>query len=347
MAQKKNTNVFLFRCYRGWDNYQLYLKQPFTTIFIKPSDFYINSRLYQHLIEKYKINVCHFDSAEAVSFQADLVGKRCLKVWEVLNVNHTLITRLGGSKKKIEKAIKYERIAGEKSDLILARSKKDKQDLVEIGIDRKKIVLYRGCITPENYQFENNRTNKKLVLFLGNMFYKPNEEAVNIIRERIIPPVVKNLPQAEFVFVGNYPKYLSQKMKKFGEKVKFTGGVVDINPILSQTRIALAPLTSGSGTRLKILVYLSAGIPTIATGLAIEGLKETIRNHLIIEDNLDKYPQLITRLFSRSIPKKKLVKARQWVERNYSWKNEADKIINHYIKSLAKIHCGPEEKNRN
>ena len=328
----------MFRCYRGWDNYQLYLEQPFTTIFIKPSDFYINLKLYQHLIQKYKINVCHFDNAEAISLQADLVGAKVLKVWEVLNVNHVLIARFGGKKEKIKEAIKYERIAGKKSSLILARSEKDKQDLVEIGINKEKIVLYRGCITPESYQFESDRIDKKGILFLGNMFYKPNEEAVKIIEERIIPPIVKSLPQAQFVFAGNYPKYLSKGMKKFERKVKFTGGIVDINPILSQARVALAPLRSGSGTRLKILVYLAAGVPTVATNLAVEGLKKTIRNHVIIEDNLEKYPRLITQLFSRSISKKKLAKAKQWVEKNYSWENEVDKIIGYYIESFNKMN---------
>ena len=62
-------------------------------------------------------------------------------------------------------------------------------------------------------------------------------------------------------------------MKYENEKVKFLGYVEDLNDIFSKTTIALAPLFEGSGTRLKILDYLSAGIPTISTNLGVEGLK--------------------------------------------------------------------------
>ncbi len=330
IAKKAETEVFLFRCYRGWDDYRLYLKKPFKTIFIKPSDFYTNSSLYKHLIKKYKINVYHFDSAGAISIQANLVGKNVLKVWEVLNVNHTLIKRTGGKRKEIKKAIFYELEAAKKAGLILARSEKDRDDLIKIGIDKRKIALYHGCISPQKYDFVPFKKKKgNRILFLGNMFYKPNEEAVKIIRNKIISPVVEKNQKAKFIFVGNYPKNLSKEFNKF-KNVIFTGGIKDINSELSKAKIALAPLKSGSGTRLKILTYLAAGIPTIATNLAIEGLKRDIKKFLVIEDNFQKYPQLITRLLNSGFSEKLLLEGRKWVEKNYSWQNEAQKILNHY-----------------
>jgi len=94
-GMSKYANVFLFRCYRGWDDYKLYKKKQFNTIFIKPEDYYPNKILLNKLLKKFKIHVCHLDSAEAVCIQVPLIDSSILKVWEVMNVNHTLLERMG------------------------------------------------------------------------------------------------------------------------------------------------------------------------------------------------------------------------------------------------------------
>jgi hypothetical protein len=65
--------VYVFYCFRGWSDPELYKNQKFTTVFIKPEDFYSNSQLLRSIILNFGISICQFDSAEAVYLQADLV----------------------------------------------------------------------------------------------------------------------------------------------------------------------------------------------------------------------------------------------------------------------------------
>lgn len=327
--------VFLFRCYRGWDDYKLYQKKDFNTIFIKPEDYYSNGNLLNKLLDEFKIDVCHFDSAEAVCIQVPLISSSLLTVWEVMNVNHTLLERLNKDSQFIDNAKKYELEASLMSDLILCRSHKDADDLVSIGINPSKIQQYKGCINPSNFLFNSNHVSQNNILFLGNMFYEPNENAVKLIQDKIIPKVLEKSPRSKFIFTGKFPPYLKERTESYGEKVQFTGGVDDLNPILSTAKVALCPLFEGSGTRLKLLTYLSAGIPTITTNLGIEGLSHEILNHLIVEDKIENYPNLILKVISQPHSKEKLKEARKWIEDNYSWNIESKNILKHYKDALS------------
>lgn len=343
-GMSKHANVFLFRCNRGWDDYKLYQKKRFNTIFIRPEDYYSDKNLYNQLLTKFKIDVCHFDSAEAVCLQTHLINDDILKVWDVLNVNHTLLARTGKNSELVNNAKKYEISAASLSDLILCRSLKDTNDLIDIGIDKLKIRRYKGCINPSNFLFNPNQTNQKNILFLGNMFYEPNENAVKLIQDKIIPVVLEQSPTSKFIFTGNFPPYLKERTQSYGEKVQFTGGVDDLNPILSTVKVALCPLFEGSGTRLKLLTYLSAGVPTITTNLGIEGLNQDISTHLIVEDKIENYPNLILKVLSQPYSKEKLKKARKWIENNYSWDIESKNILNHYENAISDKNSANESE---
>lgn len=326
----KHADVFLFRCYRGWDDYKLYEKKHFNTIFIRPEDYYSNGNLFNKLIDEFKIDVCHFDSAEAVCIQVPLIGPFPLKVWEVMNVNHTLLERMGKDLQFIENAKKYELEASLMSDLILCRSLKDADDLISIGVNPSKIQLYKGCINTNNFKFNSNRFGQKNILFLGNMFYGPNENAVKLIQNEIIPNIMEQMPSSHFLFVGNYPPYLESRISNYGNHVQFLGGIDDLNPVLSKASVALCPLFEGSGTRLKLLTYLAAGIPTISSKLGIEGLSDEIEKYMFVEDKIENYPNLILKILSKPYSENKLIKARKWTEENYSWNIESKNIVNLY-----------------
>jgi len=334
----KYANVFLFRCYRGWDDYNLYQKKNFNTIFIKPEDYYSNGILLNKLLKKFKIDVCHFDSAEAVCIQVPLMDSSLLKVWEVMNVNHTLLERMGKDSQIVENAKKYELEASLMSDLILCRSLKDTGDLTSIGVNPSKIKQYRGCINTNNFEFNSNRLGQKIILFLGNMFYGPNENAVKLIQDKIVPKIMEQMPSSHFVFVGNYPLYLESRTLNYRNHVQFLGGVDDLNPFLSKASVALCPLFEGSGTRLKLLTYLAAGIPTISSKLGIEGLSEEIEKYMFIENKIENYSNLILKVLSKPYSENKLKKARKWTEENYSWNIESKNIVKLYKEAfLTKI----------
>lgn len=334
----KYANVYLFRCYRGWDNFELYKDLPFTTIFIKPEDFYTDKKLLRYLLKKYQIDVCHFDSTEAINIQSPLISNNILKIWEVHNVDHVLIDRLGFSKSAVKSAVDDAIKAGENSDIILARSEKDKSDLSTIGIDSKKICLYKGAIDTNQFLFSHAKKRNKNIIYLGNLFYGPNEYAVRKIISSIAPNVIAKDPDAKFLFIGPFPQYLEDTIpENLKNNIKFLGEIEDINPILSKARIGLCYIEQASGTRLKILTYLAVGLPTLSTSMGVEGLSPELIQYVDIEDKLDNYCEIILQKLNEPVDINQLEKARLYIENNYSWNCEAKHIVQEFSARLSQM----------
>jgi glycosyltransferase involved in cell wall biosynthesis len=332
----KGEEIFLFRCFRGWDNPEWYKKEKFTTIFIKPGDFYHNSDLIRKLVIKNKIQVCHFDSAEAILIQGKYLRDISKVCWEVHNVNHVLQSRLRADSESINKAIRIERNASDIANLLLVRSETDKQELIDIGISSQKVALYRGSINAKEINFKLVRDGKNII-FIGNLKYKPNENAVRLISKIIAPLVISRYPDVKFLIAGPLNLQL-QKECISSKNIVFLGEVEDLGQLYDYATVALCPVLEGSGTRIKILEYLAAGIPTISTSIGIEGLEKNIKNLLIVEDNIKKFPDLIYKIISRpKIYNNMTNLARRFILKNRCWDITIQDVIDAYKSIVLKV----------
>ncbi len=172
------------------------------------------------------------------------------------------------------------------------------------------------------------KKNYKLV-FLGHMYYPPNESALKFIAVNILPKLKVINPKYSITIFGATPKEIMDKYKKIG--IVFKGGVDNLSKELLKYNIALAPLKEGSGTRLKILDYMASGLPVITTDLGIEGLKKEIKKFLVIENNIDEYPRIIDTVM-HNLDKYAMIcfKGRKFLEKNYDWKNNLKPFLNIY-----------------
>ena len=94
-------NVYLFCCYRGWNDPYIYSNRKFNTVFINPEDFYTNRYLVSNIISKLGISICQFDSAEAVVSQASMVHPNASVVFEVHNIEYDLLSQFGAPENEI------------------------------------------------------------------------------------------------------------------------------------------------------------------------------------------------------------------------------------------------------
>lgn len=67
--------------------------------------------------------------------------------------------------------------------------------------------------------------------------------------------------------------------------IDVTGAVPDVAPYLGRSRVALAPLRAGGGSRLKILEALDAGRPVVATTIGAEGLEDLVGEGVVVADD--------------------------------------------------------------
>jgi len=109
-----------------------------------------------------------------------------------------------------------------------------------------------------------------IVCFLGDLTTVPNYISVKYIVEHIFPEVSASLPEACFLIIGRCGES-SRSLTKI-TRIVFTGEAPDLIPLLSAADICIAPLSLGSGIKLKILTYFSFGKPVISTPIGMEGI---------------------------------------------------------------------------
>jgi glycosyltransferase involved in cell wall biosynthesis len=236
-----------------------------------------------------------------------------------------------------------ERLAYSFSKLILTVSKDEKSLLVNYGIKAEKIAIVPNGVDtlifkPSSVNLTKNKTSTKFrIIFVGNMEYSPNQQAVQVISSIIAPDVCKKMRNVEFVIVGRVPSQLRFKHSN----LKFVGVVDDVAKELEKSHIAIAPILKGSGTRLKILEYFSCGLPVISTKIGAEGLDVENGVHIIIEDDIENFADKIMLLLNNKNLARKIGKAaRKLVVTKYDWQSIVKKLNKIYLSILAQRCLG-------
>jgi glycosyltransferase involved in cell wall biosynthesis len=114
--------------------------------------------------------------------------------------------------------------------------------------------------------------------------------------------------------------------------LKFAGYVPNLVKYLNAGDVAIAPILSGGGTKLKIFQYLAAGTPLVATKKAVEGIQglKNGESALLSEEVDQRFIDNILRVHDDSRLRRKLSdNARKLAER-YDWKTIASKLYDVY-----------------
>jgi glycosyltransferase involved in cell wall biosynthesis len=112
------------------------------------------------------------------------------------------------------------------------------------------------------------------VLFVGSMDYHANIDAVVEFAAQTWPGILARHPGLRFVVAGRNPPPQVRALAELPQ-VEVTGTVDDVRPWYRSAIVVVVPLRTGSGTRLKILEAMAAGVPVVSTRLGAEGLDVT------------------------------------------------------------------------
>lgn len=258
-----------------------------------------------------------------------------LKVYEALSVEY--FNKIDIFKSFPGKIISFfikrtEKLACNDSDIIFTVSDDDKSKMSEFyGVLFDKIILLpNGTDTLDIVPAEENEKteakkylnliNEKILLFIGSA-HPPNVVAAKIIIDNIAPL----LPEFKFLIVGDVAGYMSTQIPT---NVKILGYVSDETRkiIFKSADLALNPMTYGSGTNLKMLDYMAAGLPIVTTSIGARGLNIINDEQAVVCEIID-FKKNILRLFEDEVMYKKLGEnGRKLVEQEYSWIRIADKM---------------------
>lgn len=209
--------------------------------------------------------------------------KEELPLWyDVHNVEADLKEALLGSSETGRRLLSLtraiERDCCRRSELVLASSDEDALRLRALyEVPRHKLVPVPNGVDSQAIEFvdparrrqlqEHLLVQKPLALFIGS-WHPPNVRAA----EQVVK-LARRLPEVTFAIVGSVCIPLQNVRRP--PNVELLGILADAHKqaLLALAVVALNPMLEGSGTNMKMLDYLAAGVPVVSTAVGARGLR--------------------------------------------------------------------------
>lgn len=215
---------------------------------------------------------------------------------------------------------------------LIAVSECDRERLHELGVHRDIAVIENGVDCTTLMPLPPPHEGTEEILFIGTMGYLPNRDAVRFFCREILPLIRARRPACQLNVVGSGGKeHLAGLAKPDG--VNITGRVADPTPYYARSKIAVVPLRSGGGSRLKILEAMALGRPVVSTTLGKEGLALREGTDILVADNAQAFADCVVQLLEDDKTRNEQAKAgRRRVEQDYDWDLLAGRLLNLYEK---------------
>lgn len=123
--------------------------------------------------------------------------------------------------------------------------------------------------------------------WMGSFTYTPNTDGLLRFLRDDWPKVAASGWSLEVVGSGDPPSAIRRALAT-ADGVKFRGFVQDLDGWMQGLRAAVVPIYSGAGVKLKTLSFMAAGVPTVGTESAFEGIDVTHgQNAFIVQESRD------------------------------------------------------------
>lgn len=193
--------------------------------------------------------------------------------------------------------------------LFRAQTSAPRVHAIENGIDT---VFY-----DPDQRFERVPGAGPLLVFTGQMDYRPNIDAVTWFADRVFPRVRQSHPAARFAIVGRAP---TAAVRALADRpgVHVTGAVPDVRDWLAAATLVVAPLQLARGVQNKVLEGMAMARPVLASPAAAEGIDHA--GTLRIADGADAFGDAALSLLAEpEIAAALGAAARARVIARYSW----------------------------
>lgn len=189
--------------------------------------------------------------------------------------------------------------------------------------ERNKIICIPNGIDDSFFQTIQIEKDHDFV-FVGNMSYPPNIEAVYYIHDNILP----SFPNSKLLVSGSSPHSSLKDLESLSSQITLTGWVDDIRESYSRGRIFLAPMMIGTGMQNKLLEAMALGIPCITTPLANNAIKAKHNVQILEGASIDEINQFVTKLLNdKNLQQRIGIEGQAFVKSNYSWKKSTSELI--------------------
>jgi polysaccharide biosynthesis protein PslH len=254
-------------------------------------------------------------------------------VLDAHNVEGELLESLGAAERRpahrlrwrweARKVADWERRRVREATAVCATSDADAEAFERYGA--KEVVVVPNGVDTGSIAHREPAPGARL-FYAGHYDYRPNVAAAFELAGEVLPRVRERVPAATLELVGPDPKGALERCG--GPGVRVAGRVDDVHAHLHAARVVVVPLRSGSGTRLKVLEALAAGVPVVSTPLGVAGLAVSDGRDVLIGRSAGELADLAARVIADDALARRLSRAgRELVERSYDWRIAARPLI--------------------
>ncbi len=180
---------------------------------------------------------------------------------------------------------------------------------------KSKIVCIANGIDSSFFE-EQNHTAEFDLVFVGNLSYAPNIEAVDYIANQLLPKNIK----LTCLISGASARSSVQKTCNSNQQITLQGWVTDIRTTYCRGRIFIAPMMIGTGMQNKLLEAMALGVPCITTSLANNAIKAIHRESIYVANTAIEFQDAIEILTTNNELYQRIAQqGKEFVLKNYNW----------------------------
>lgn len=216
---------------------------------------------------------------------------------------------------------RFESWACRTADALVAVSERDAAAMRQLS-PQKAVTVIPNSI--DVGQYDQPFTPSQLpgpfdLVFSGKMDYRPNVDGVLWFAEAVWPLLRVERPQTTWAIVGQKPHRQLERLRD-EPGITLTGQVESIFPYLAASTLYIMPLRIGSGTRLKLLEAMAAGMAVVSTTVGAEGFPLQSGGEVMITDSAEQMAETILELLEDAERRRRLGTAARAFAASYDWR---------------------------
>lgn len=181
---------------------------------------------------------------------------------------HTTGAAAWRNRREAERTRRAEREAWRRADVVGALTTEDRDVIRAAGIPRVHLVP-DGIDIPARPPVRTPADAPPILTYVANFGYEPNVDAAVYFVQSVLPSVIRSVPDAHLMLVGNAPPPEVQALA--GPSVTVTGRVPDVGEYLTSATVVVCPLRIGGGVKVKMLEALAYGKAIVSTPVGVQG----------------------------------------------------------------------------
>jgi O-antigen biosynthesis protein len=304
--QEEGYTVTFFPNYtKKIDGYTEYLQQKGIEVAYGPVKFH-------EFIEQYGkyYDMVILSRPRIGSYYLDLCQAFCEKakiIYDTVDLHYLRLARQaefeddGLKKYYLDMAEKHEVLEKhlmKEADYTFVVSEAEAKMLASEGV--KNVTVVSNIHEINESAYKSGFSQRKDILFVGGFAHLPNVDAIKWFVDDIFPSISRDLPDVKLHIVGSHlpddlRAYLTDR-----KGIVVHGFVQDLDPLLTSSRLFIAPLRYGAGVKGKIGQAIEYGIPVVSTTIGAEGMYMTDGDSAAVADTAEAFAKKTVELYTDS-----------------------------------------------